>query len=138
MGRIPWYYMPISEQKSLGSLLHRMQNGLSLAIGPLGELNYEMATHVRPFHYMNHIKLSSNINIYIMNFIISDDEMYLSISNDFTSGLWINFNFTIRFFFSLDKLTVCKKYFNAVCNSFSITIHTFQMVTKKFTIPFNV
>lgn len=44
---IPWYLMSSSEQKNLACLLHRMQNGIRLTIGPLGELNYEMASDVR-------------------------------------------------------------------------------------------
>lgn len=46
MYEIPWYLMTTTRQKDLGSLLHRMQNGVRLTIGPLGELNYEMATDV--------------------------------------------------------------------------------------------
>lgn len=37
----------MTHQRDLASLLHRMQNGMSLTIGPLSELNYEMATYVR-------------------------------------------------------------------------------------------
>lgn len=38
--------MPKTSQLNFAHLLHRMQNGLSLTIGPLGELNYEMASDV--------------------------------------------------------------------------------------------
>lgn len=38
--------MSSNEQKDFGHLLLRMQNGSCLTIGPLDELNYEMATDV--------------------------------------------------------------------------------------------
>lgn len=38
--------MTTKQQKDFGHLLLRMQNGIRLTIGPLGELNYEMATDV--------------------------------------------------------------------------------------------
>lgn len=38
--------MPMSKQLILSKLLHRMQNGLRLTIGPLSELNYEMGSYV--------------------------------------------------------------------------------------------
>lgn len=46
LNKIPWYLMPIAEQRDFSHLLFRMQNGLRLTIGPFGELNYEMATDV--------------------------------------------------------------------------------------------
>lgn len=45
---VPWYSMTMSEQKDFAKLLQAMQNGLSLTIGPFDELNYEMASDVRP------------------------------------------------------------------------------------------
>lgn len=47
LNNLPWFFMTRADQQNLGSLLHRMQNGLRLTIGPLGELNYEMATTVK-------------------------------------------------------------------------------------------
>lgn len=40
--------MPMKEQKEFVHLLIRMQNGLRLTIGPMGDwpLNYEMASNV--------------------------------------------------------------------------------------------
>lgn len=38
--------MTTKQQKDFNHMLFRMQNGTSLTIGPLGELNYEMATDV--------------------------------------------------------------------------------------------
>lgn len=38
--------MPKEDQKILVHLVHRMQNGMCLTIGPLNELNYEMASQV--------------------------------------------------------------------------------------------
>lgn len=39
-------------QHDFGRLLFRMQNGLRLTIGPLGELNYEMATDVSTIYWV--------------------------------------------------------------------------------------
>lgn len=41
--------MTVVKQKKLELLLHRLQNGMRLTIGPLGELNYEMASKVKSF-----------------------------------------------------------------------------------------
>lgn len=47
LNRMPWHLLPLRRQKELINLLHRLQNGTVLTIGPFGELDYEMATDVR-------------------------------------------------------------------------------------------
>lgn len=51
LNEIPWYMMPVKDQKDFGHLLLRMQNGLSLTMGPLSELNYEMASDLTKYIY---------------------------------------------------------------------------------------
>lgn len=36
-----WYLLPNNDQKYIISMIHRMQNGIDLTIGPLEQLNYE-------------------------------------------------------------------------------------------------
>lgn len=70
LNRIPWYYATRLEQRNLICLLHRMQNGMRLTIGPLSELNYEMATYVRL--YVHH-PLSLFSNQFIVSYNLVDD-----------------------------------------------------------------
>lgn len=46
LDRIPFYILPLKYQKELIHLMHRMQNGVVIRIGPLAELDYEMASTV--------------------------------------------------------------------------------------------
>lgn len=39
--------MPTNDQKYVLSMIHRMQNGIDLTIGPLEQLNYETLKIVR-------------------------------------------------------------------------------------------
>lgn len=43
---IPFYLLPVNQQKDLLFSLKRMQRGTLLTIGPLKPLNYEIATYV--------------------------------------------------------------------------------------------
>lgn len=97
--------MPISKQLLLSKLLHRMQNGLRLTIGPLGMLNYEMASYVSLIYRMvqyiiRKLQLISNI---------SDDKMHLSVFN--AVGSICRIKFTIQFdILSKQKWFTCRIY----------------------------
>lgn len=41
--------MPMNQQRQIIHLMHCMQNGAVLTIGPFSELDYEMATDVNEF-----------------------------------------------------------------------------------------
>lgn len=43
--------MTQKEQREMVHLLHRLQNGIRFTIGPLGELNYEMASDVNIYNF---------------------------------------------------------------------------------------
>lgn len=43
---MPWYAMPVSMQKQLVCAMHHAQNGAVLTMGPLGDLDFEMASDV--------------------------------------------------------------------------------------------
>lgn len=69
MNEIPWYLMSMNDQKDFAHLLKRMQNGLRLTIGPLGELNYEMATDVRVLlAFCYNIQIELHISIKSIHF----------------------------------------------------------------------
>lgn len=43
---MPWYQMPVAFQKQILCAIHSAQNGDVLTMGPLGDLDFEMATTV--------------------------------------------------------------------------------------------
>lgn len=44
--KMPWYQMPATYQKYWICVIHDAQNGASLTLGPLGELDFQMASAV--------------------------------------------------------------------------------------------
>lgn len=44
---MPWYEMPVSMQRHVMCAIHHAQNGDVLTMGPLGDLDFEMAASVR-------------------------------------------------------------------------------------------
>lgn len=47
ISKIPWYLLPLKNQRDIAHFLNRAQNGTVLRIGPLNRLDYETATNVR-------------------------------------------------------------------------------------------
>lgn len=43
---MPWYLLPTSCQNQISAAIHRLQNGATLTIGPLDEIDYETASDV--------------------------------------------------------------------------------------------
>lgn len=43
---MPWYALPVSMQKQVLCGIHHAQNGATLTMGPLGDLDFEMASDV--------------------------------------------------------------------------------------------
>lgn len=54
---MPWYQMPISIQRQLVCAVQQTQSGVVLTIGPLIELDFEMATKVDRFQFPNFFKI---------------------------------------------------------------------------------
>lgn len=48
---LPWYLLPLQNQKDIAHILNRAQNGTVLRIGPFSRLDYETATNVRIERY---------------------------------------------------------------------------------------
>lgn len=46
-----WYRMPASYQKQVLCAIHDIQNGIVLTMGPLGELDFQMASSVSEVLY---------------------------------------------------------------------------------------
>lgn len=44
---MPWYKMPATYQKQVLCAIHNAQNGTILTMGPLGQLDFAMASSVR-------------------------------------------------------------------------------------------
>lgn len=63
--KLPQYLMAPSKRILLSHMFRRMQNGVKLTMGPLNELNYEMATSVRNFK-----RLLLNCKLINFNYII--------------------------------------------------------------------
>lgn len=55
---MPWYQMPVTFQKEILCAIQSAQNGAVLTMGPLGELDFEMAATVS-------FKLNSKAYIHI-------------------------------------------------------------------------
>lgn len=47
---ISWYKMPISFQKQVLCAIHEVQHNPVLTMGPLGDLDFEMATSVSKYY----------------------------------------------------------------------------------------
>lgn len=43
---MPWFALPVSMQKQVLCGIHHAQNGDALTMGPLGDLDFEMASDV--------------------------------------------------------------------------------------------
>lgn len=70
MYNIPWYLLPLSSQKDVIHIIRRLQDGAVLRMGPLAEINFELASNVS----------SLIVSVYfIINFIVSVDEDDLQI-----------------------------------------------------------
>lgn len=50
---IRWFEMPVSFQKQVLSAIHNVQNKVVLTMGPLGDLDFEMAATVSKYYYSN-------------------------------------------------------------------------------------
>lgn len=50
---MPWYLMPSSCQKQVSGAIHRLQNGAVLTIGPLAEIDFNMAATVGELDFGN-------------------------------------------------------------------------------------
>lgn len=65
---MPWYQMPAKYQKQMLSAAHSAQYGAILTMGPLGELDFAMASNVSHFlisndmTYDNHSLLINNLS----------------------------------------------------------------------------
>lgn len=46
---MPWYLMPVPSQKQVIAVIHRLQNGAVLTIGPLSEIDFSTAATVGDF-----------------------------------------------------------------------------------------
>lgn len=68
---IPWYQMPVSFQKQILSAIHDVQNGPVLTMGPLDELDFEMAASVRAYFIHNFIHNFSLTHFHIKSFFSS-------------------------------------------------------------------
>lgn len=70
---MPWYGMPVSMQRQLVCAIQYAQNGVVLTMGPLGDLDFKMATTVGPFQDLFHILAvfmnESNDFFFIFQFI---------------------------------------------------------------------
>lgn len=47
-----WYLLPTSDQKNVMHMILRMQNGITLTIGPFQQLNYEALKIVRIYAFI--------------------------------------------------------------------------------------
>lgn len=79
---MPWYHLSTDQQRSISQVLHGIQNGHNLTIGPFSELNFETASDVMHCIYCKNqlkiwriINLSLSVSDYKENLYISDDDV---------------------------------------------------------------
>lgn len=85
-----WYLLPLEQQREVCSLIHWIQNGNVLTIGPFGDLDFETASSVS-FCLSKCKKQRENSSV-IKNNDFSVNQIYISFDRYASQCFQLNYN----------------------------------------------